>query len=330
MHYLRRFSIGLACCITMVYSAAAQENPAPLKPSPASKNSQANVEPPKFMRYVENSGRPKSLEIAVVRYESPNVAGAEVDLVGAVHIGEESYYNQLNELFDKYDVVLYELVADEGTVLPKGGKREGPQHPVAMLQDSARTFLGLKSQLAEIDYTKKHFLRADMTPQQIADKMSERGDTALTVALSTLADVMRQQNLATRDGKSPQPLLEENLNLTDLLTNSLKAKQMMAKQLTAAGSLDEALGGTLNQMLVKDRNTAATKVLQQQLAAGKKRIAIFYGAAHMSDFHSRLVNDFGMQPTSTRWLTAWDLTRSGSSPLDNPAALLQQLFQALE
>lgn len=329
MRNLKRFSVAIAWCFSTL--AWAQDNAASLAlPDTPSKNSKARVEAPKFMRYVETAGRPKALEIAVVHYESPSVAGAEVDLVGAVHIGEQSYYDQLNQLFDKYDAVLYELVAEEGTVIPKGGKREGPQHPVAMLQDTARTFLGLKSQLAEVDYTRKHFVRADMTPQQIADKMSQRGDTALTVALSTLADVMRQQNLAAREGNSGQPLLDENLNLAELFSNSLKAKQVLAKQLTASGSLDEALGGTLNQMLVKDRNAAATKVLQQQLAAGKKRIAIFYGAAHMSDFHARLVSDFGMQPTSTRWLTAWDLTRSGSSPLDNPAALLQQLFEAIE
>lgn len=330
MRSFKRFSLGLACCLSMAYSAAAQDSGSALKPGTVAKGSQAEVEAPKFMRYVENSGRPKALEVAVVHYESPSAAGAEVDLVGAVHIGEQSYYDQLNELFDKYDVVLYELVAEEGTVIPKGGKRDGAKHPVSMLQDSARTFLGLKSQLAEVDYTKKHFVRADMSPQQIADKMSERGDTAFTVALSTLADVMRQQNLAARDGKTAQPLLDENLNLADLLTNSLKAKQVLGKQLSTAGSLDEALGGTLNQMLVKDRNAAAAKVLQQQLASGKKRIAIFYGAAHMDDFHGRLVNEFGMRPTSTRWLTAWDLTRSGSTPLDNPAALLQQLFEALE
>lgn len=329
MRRLKRFSLVIACCLSTL--AWAQETATSLTlQETQSKNAKAKAETPKFMRYVENSGRPKALEVAVVHYESSSVAGAEVDLVGAVHIGEQSYYDQLNQLFDKYDVVLYELVADEGTVIPKGGKREGAQHPVAMLQDSARTFLGLKSQLAEVDYTKPHFVRADMTPQQISNKMSERGDTALTVALSTLADVMRQQNLAARDGKGAQPLLDENLNLADLLGNSLKAKQILAKQLIAAGSLDEALGGTLNQMLVKDRNAAAAKVLQQQLAAGKKRIAIFYGAAHMGDFHTRLVNDFALQPASTRWLTAWDLTRSGSSPLDNPAALLQQLFQALE
>lgn len=331
MRNLKGISLAVAWIFSSAYSASAQDGSVSSQlPEVTVLGSQAKVEAPQFLRYVENAGRPKALEVAVVHYESASVAGAEVDLVGAVHIGEKAYYDQLNQLFDKYDVVLFELVAEEGTVIPKGGRREGPQNPVSMLQDSAKTFLGLKSQLAEVDYTKKHFVRADMTPQQMADKMSERGDTAMTIALSTLADVMRQQNLAARDGKNSQPLLEENLNLAELLTDSLKAKQVFAKQLAATGSLDQALGGALNQMLIKDRNEAAVKVLQKQLAAGKKRIAIFYGAAHLSDFHTRLVSDFGMKPTSTRWLTAWDLTRSGSSPLDNPAALLQQLFQALE
>ena len=325
MRSLKRFSLVLACCFSSL--AWSQENAGSLGLAEvAPKSGPVKAEAPQFMRYVENAGRPQALEVAVVHYESPSVAGAEVDLVGAVHIGEQTYYDQLNQLFDKYDVVLYELVAEEGTVIPKGGKREGTQHPVAMLQDSARSFLALKSQLAEVDYTKKHFVRADMTPQQISDKMSERGDTALTVALSTFVDVMRQQNLAARQGSGAQPLLDANLNLTELLTDSLKAKQVLARQLATTGSLDQALGGALNQMLVKDRNAAATKVLQQQLTAGKKRIAIFYGAAHMNDFHTRLVSDFGMRPTSTRWLKAWDLTRSGASPLDNPAALLQQLL----
>ncbi len=330
MRSLKKFSLVIACCLTSLTWAQESDATVQRTKDGFTRQTKAKGELPKFLRYVESEGRPKALEVAVVHYESPSVAGAEVDLVSAVHIGEQNYYDQLNELFDKYDVVLYELVAAEGTVIPKGGKREGAQHPVAMLQDSARKFLGLKSQLAEVDYTKRHFVRADMTPQQMADKMSERGDTALTVALSTLADVMRQQNLAAKNGQGSQTLLDPNVSLTDLLGNSLLAKQVLARQLATAGSLDQALGGTLNQMLVKDRNAAATKVLQQQLAAGKKRIAIFYGAAHMEDFHGRLVNDFGLQPASTRWLTAWDLTRSGSSPLDNPIGLLQQLFEALE
>jgi hypothetical protein len=49
------------------------------------------------------------------------------------------------------------------------------------------------------------------------------------------------------------------------------------------------------------------KVLQKELVGGKKKIAIFYGAAHMPDFERRLVEDFGMRRQGEEWLTAWDL-----------------------
>ena len=64
-------------------------------------------------------------------------------------------------------------------------------------------------------------------------------------------------------------------------------------------------------MLVKDRNKACIKVLQQQLTAGKKKIAIFFGAAHMPDFDKRLKEDFGMKRTKSEWITAWNLADDG-------------------
>ena len=68
-------------------------------------------------------------------------------------------------------------------------------------------------------------------------------------------------------------------------------------------------------MLVEDRNKACIKVLQQQLTAGKKKIAIFYGAAHMPDFDKRLKEDFGMKRTESEWITAWNLADDGREEL---------------
>jgi hypothetical protein len=49
------------------------------------------------------------------------------------------------------------------------------------------------------------------------------------------------------------------------------------------------------------------------LAAGKKKIAIFYGAAHMPDFDKRLKEDFGMKRTTSEWINAWNLADDGSA-----------------
>ena len=192
--------------------------------------------------------------------------------------------------------------------------------------------LGLESQLERIDYTKPHLVRADMTPKQMADKMKERGDTAISLALSTLADVMRQQNLAARQPLAAEAATSslEEIGLADMLGNPLKMKQVLAAQFAQSGSLDQALGGPLNQLLVLDRNAAALKVLQKQLAAGKKRIGIFYGAAHLPDLEKHLIEDFGMTRGSQQWLTAWDLTTAKEPELSQPAALLLNLLKGLE
>jgi len=61
-------------------------------------------------------------------------------------------------------------------------------------------------------------------------------------------------------------------------------------------------------VLITERNRAALKVLRDQLNAGKKDLAIFYGAGHLADMDERLREDFGFEPVSITWLTAWDLT----------------------
>ena len=68
-----------------------------------------------------------------------------------------------------------------------------------------------------------------------------------------------------------------------------------------------ALDGPKGSTLLTERNKAAMKVLDTQLAEGKKKIAIFYGAAHMPDFERRLLADYGMKRGDTTWIPAWDM-----------------------
>jgi len=319
---------GIAAGIALAGSSIAQETTV-RELTKADKKSATE-----FLRMTKNAeGEPKTLDTAVTTYRAEATGGVTVDLIGAVHIGEREYYEELNRLFDKYDVLLYELVAPENTVIPRGGKREGT-NPVAMLQDSAKNLLGLQSQLELVDYTKSHFVRADMTPTQIAGKMAERGETAFTVALSTLADVMRQQNLATRaasqDAAKQTKDAAAEIDLFDLLGNPMKMKRVMAQQFVQTGSLDQSLGGALNQMLVIDRNAEALRGLQKQIAAGKKKIGVFYGAAHMPDFEKHLTADFGLKKVEQVWLTAWDLQRGPPSSMSEPASMLFNLFKMLD
>jgi len=84
----------------------------------------------------------------------------------------------------------------------------------------------------------------------------------------------------------------------------------------------------LNQLIVTDRNMAALQVLQKEIVKGKKKIAIFYGAAHMPDFEKRLGDQFGLEKTQQAWLDAWDLTKAGKKPATSGTT--KMLFRLLD
>jgi hypothetical protein len=134
-------------------------------PTDEAKKDEAKKDEPKFIRVRRNAKeKPLAMETAVVRYISADRPGVTVDLVGAIHIGDKTYYDELNKLFEGYEVVLYELVAPEGTRVPKEGRERGNAHPVAALQNGMGAMLELEHQLDRVDYTKENFVHADMSP----------------------------------------------------------------------------------------------------------------------------------------------------------------------
>lgn len=262
-------------------------------------------QPMEFIRIrKDEEGKPVALETAIVRYVSKSgEEGVTLDLVGAVHIGDKKYYEQLNKRFEGYDALLFELVAEKGTVLPKGGKKGGDMLPVAMMKN----MLKLESQLEHIDYTKKNFVHADLSMKEMKEAMAKRGEDGLTLTLGILRDMLKEANRMEQLQKENAVELPE-ITLTDLLfgnSGAAKMKRFLAVQLSAQGT--GAMGETLNTLLIEDRNQAALKVFQAEMAKGKKKMGLFYGAAHMPDFEKRLLADYGLKRDKVEWVTAWDL-----------------------
>ena len=262
-----------------------------------------------FTRLVRDKKEaPVALEAAIVKY-TPREAGTDgvvVDLVSAVHVAESSYFEELNRRFKDYDVVLYELVAPEGTVIPNGGAKKGGS-AVSMVQTTMTQVLKLEFQLNGIDYTAENFVHADMTPQQFSDSMNERGETFFKTLFRMLGHAMSQQGNATNAGGDVRLLFA--LFSKD---RAMALKRVLAEEFeNVEGSLG-AINGPDGSTLITERNKVALDVLRQQIAAGHKKIAIFYGAGHMYDFEKRLQDDFSLVPAQTTWLTAWDLTGNES------------------
>jgi hypothetical protein len=264
--------------------------------------------PSKFIRVVRDDDGPTTLETAIVRYRPASGQGdLVVDLIGVVHIGERGYYKKLNKTFEQYDVLLYELVAQQGT-RPKNSEKS--DNLLRLVQKIMTVVLDLDSQIEHIDYSKKNFVHADLSPDEMAHAIKKRGDDGLTLALSIAADVLRQQNLMEQEqkknpGKTPE--LPDLMSLLQDPTAPSKIKRLIAQQFEMLDSPAGGLGPTINRILVDDRNQAAMKVLQKEIAKGKKKIGIFYGAAHMADFEKRLRDELDLVPVSTQWLQAWDL-----------------------
>jgi hypothetical protein len=104
---------------------------------------------------------------------------------------------------------------------------------------------------------------------------------------------------------------------------ALEMKRIMASQFENLDTLTTALGGPDGSTLIEGRNRAALAVLKKQIEAGKKKIAIFYGAGHMPAFERQLAADFDLKFASERWLEAWNLR-------DAKKAAKRGLFGALK
>jgi hypothetical protein len=286
----------------LVALAPAWATPAEKAPPKAAAESAKNP----FVRLVrDDKQRPLGLETAIVRHtpKDHRPAGLTVDLVAAVHVAEKGYYQQINREFADYDVVLYELVAPEGAKVPKGGEGPRSKHPVSMLQTGLKSLLELSFQLDEVDYTAKNLVHADMSPEQFSKSMADRGESYLDIFTRMMGYAMAQQGRkgegATSDVELLAALLDKN--------RAMVLKRLMAEQFEDLEGPMAAIEGPNGSTLVSQRNKVALDVLRQQIKAGKRKIAIFYGAAHMPDMQKRLQDDFRLEPVSTRWLPAWDL-----------------------
>ena len=223
--------------------------------------------------------------------------------MGAVHLGGKDYYDTLDRVFEDYDAVLYELVAAENARVPTPGRKAGGA--IGGAQQGLTKMLGLEFQLDQIDYKAPNFVHADMSPKEFDEAMKRRGESWWTM----FSRLMREGVEQAERGKPVGP----ELGIGDLFGlffgsgREIRLRRIMAEQFTDMEVLTAAFGGEEGSTLITDRNGAALEVLAEEIAAGRTRLAIFYGAAHMDDFDRRLRQEFRLQPRETVWLEAWDL-----------------------
>lgn len=258
----------------------------------------------KFIRLRrDDAGKPVALETAIVRYvPADGSKNLEVDLIGAVHVGDKAYYDKLNERFTGYDVLLYELVAPPGAKIPKGGRGGNSSgHPIGAMQDGMKSVLDLEHQLDQIDYTAENFVHADMSPDEFSKTMADRGESFMQMFFRMMGQGAAQQ----AHGQS------NDLGMFLALFSKNRATRMkiaMAEQFENLDGQMAAFDGPDGSTIITERNKKAFEVLDKQIKDGKTKIGVFYGAGHLADMEKRLLNDFKLKRAGDEeWVEAWSL-----------------------
>ena len=158
----------------------------------------------RFLRFTgdaKNGGKLETSEVTLT-----NDAGVKVRLISAVHIGEASYYHELQKSFESSDAVLYEMVSAKDSGPPVRGQHS--DSGVSKLQNFLKDQLGLSFQLDEIDYTPKNFIHADLDAETFYKLQSDRGESFASLILKSMLNVMADPSVGRVYDDEPTDLVD--------------------------------------------------------------------------------------------------------------------------
>ena len=322
----------VAGCLTAVVAAGIMADDKGAAEGPAAGSDADKDESPaqEYIRIRRNERKLSvALETSVIHFaDSAKYPGATVDLIGAIHLGDPAYYAQLNELFETYDVLLFEAVMPEEAVrldLRPGGKR-GAQRPglqdevewtdakvglaaISVLQLGMKDALGMEFQLTGVDYSAKNFVHADMTQEEFEASMAKRGESFSGMFLTEIGKSMSNQ-------QDNDPLaMNLDVMLSMLSSDRLyRVRRIAAVQLAKAGEGEAFAGIDGTSTIITERNKKCFQVMNRELKEGHKKVGIFYGAGHFTDMEKRMVDEYGFARKSEDWLVAWQLQNPDQKP----------------
>ncbi|MBQ6826908.1 MAG: hypothetical protein IJO46_02755, partial [Thermoguttaceae bacterium] len=259
----------------------------------------------------DERGVPQRLATSIVRFEGEfrakdgETRSVAVDLIGAIHLGEPDYYERLNAEFKEYETVVFELVAEKGfeardLAAAQEAKKAAPASPLdalSFLQQSLADALGYVYQIEGIDYSAPNLKRGDANADDFLLRLATGGDVPRFFADASLESIFTSNN-GRFEGWALAYFAAKNKRLT--------LRRLFADELAQTELASEP--GARETTLIHYRNKIAINAALEELEAGKTKIAVFYGAAHLDDLARRvertLENPRRLEP---RWFTAWSM-----------------------
>jgi hypothetical protein len=271
-------------------------------------------------RYVPGE---KQSVVQIPRYTYTGPGGETVELTGVVHIADQTYYEDLNKHLAEFDAVLFEMLGDadkidmlrkKGAGADKDGKDAlDTKSPLAdIYRTMAHDILSMAMQLDVVDYSKPNFVHADLGETEFNGMLKEKGYTL-------------DKLIAARAGAAGMSInLEQIRKLLPLMKAFVPKNDPHALKRAIAPLMntlpDSGLGvPEADALIVTARNKRAMEVLDRELKAGKKKISLFFGSAHLKDFAQQL-EARGWKKTDEKWVDAWVIPAAGEVKTEPAAA----------
>lgn len=299
-----------------------------------------NRESPWF-RIVRDGKAPVALQTSIVRHSGSYVGkdgqarDVSVDLVGAIHLAEPEYYDALNEEFKNYETVVFELVAPKGSDTKQlfaeeakedeNGKKKSSVSPldfVSYSQIKMSEALGMVHQKDGIDYLADNFVRGDMDAEDFIIQLFSNGDVG-EFFVDNFFSGFSDETLGQMEGWGIVLLSAKNRRLAlrrlfavELSDSELNDIDKETRRLEKgepnddvdSDALQKASGEEREGVLIHLRNKKAIEAVKKELDAGKTKIAVFYGAAHLPDLNRRIEKNLGLtRDGEPRWFNAWNM-----------------------
>ena len=237
--------------------------------------------------------------------------------MSAVHVADRVYYQKLQELFEGYDSLLYEMVKPKHAQPQVENRSRQRQGLISFFQRGLKNVLDLEFQLDGLDYLRPNFVHADLDAETFTKLSKDRGENIFALLLKSMAEHQRRQR-KNRD-KNKDGDATAGLNLAHLMAafmskdSSRLLKHLLAGQLHQVEMAMAGLSEGKGSVILTERNKRCIEVLEERLDKGDKKLGIFYGGAHMPDLEKRLLTQLGFKKLEQRWLTAWDIKKKGTA-----------------
>jgi hypothetical protein len=356
MKRIIRWLVGLLAVVLPAWFGSAADNGLPAAAGKAREGGVA-TEGDSYTRIHRPDTNTVQLQVAARKFLPARGFLPVVWLVGASHIGERDYYNALQEHLESQKLVLYEGVKPpQGAVSVVAGKAApatgsqasgsdegGAQRGHGGLQSSLAGSLGLVFQLEAINYSRPNFKNSDLSIAQIqallasgagngpaggSDGASGGGEKG-GAEFAQLLQIMSGGSLLGNILKAGVNLIGSNARL-QAMTKLMMIETLgrMKGDISQSPSLTPGLRQML-QTLIAGRNQEVIRDLQRELTKSSPpaSIAIFYGAAHLADFESRLTRDFGYRPGEMIWFPAFSVELSKSGLTEEDLGMVRSLVQ---